>query len=161
MPDPAPELFATPADASRRADALSERWNALQNQALGPGARERGDVPSKLQNVIVSDRKRFRSFIRSPTFGLRGALLPHGVRQGDYETLQRWYAKYALRARQLADALPGGEPLSRAAAPAKLPQRDSLQWLGTLGGRVATAVIVVLVVAGIKQVFSGRSRDDA
>lgn len=154
------ELFATPADASRRADVLSDRWNALQNQAMGPAAQARPDVPPKLQEVIMSDRARFRDFIRSPTFGLGGALLPHGVRQGDYETLERWHTKYSQRAAQLAQALPGGERLAAAAAPPQLPGRDRLTWVSDIGYRVAVGVAVVGIVAALKVLFTGKLKSE-
>lgn len=143
MGDGAKELFATPADASRRADALLGRWNALKAQALGPGSVEREDVPKELRDRIFSDAKRFREFITRPTFGLLGAALPHGVRMGDYEKLARWYETYSKRAAELAAALPD-EELHAKAKPLDLPTRDDLTWVPTLGRNLA----VVLGIAG-------------
>lgn len=116
------EWFATPGDASRRADALSARWNALVAQAHGPGAKSRSDIPTELQEQIVRDQKRFRNFITSPTFGLYGMVVPRGwAPDADYEKLVRWHRKYKRRAKQVADALPMGETLVPEATPVKLP----------------------------------------
>lgn len=147
MSDPTREFFATPGEASRRGDALSDRWNALQNQAMGPGTKPRKDVPEKLQKQIMADRKRFRSFIRRPTFGTYGAYVPRDLLTTDYETLVRWYKKYRLRAQQLRDALPGGEALSKQARPKKLPEYvPPGPYALAIGGRLAAAAAVVAVV---------------
>lgn len=121
MGAPPQEFFATPADASRRADALSGRWNVLVAQALGPSAHPRSDIPKGIQDAIIADRKRFREFITRPTFGLGGAFLPRGVRQGDYEKLALWYKTYLRVATTLKNALPPGEELRRGAWPVGLP----------------------------------------
>ena len=159
--EPETEMFATPGDALRRANALSDRWNALQNQALGPAVKPRSDVSTKLQDQIMSDRKRFRRFITRPTFGVWGALVPQGVADTDYDVLGKWYDKYALRARQLRQELAKtGKTLSRGAQPKTLPRNvfteplirdpgsfaDDLQKKVAVGLGVVGAAFIALVI---------------
>lgn len=146
------EWFATPEDASRRADKLSAKWNALVNQALGPGTTPRGDVPSGLQEQILRDRKRFRNFINSPTFGLYGMVIPRGISpDADYAKLVRWYRKYKRRAKQLADALPVGETLSSGARPVELPKFGVSDRMGKMGRDVAILLgVSAAIFLGVK-----------
>lgn len=150
MSDGGTELFATPQDASDRVDALNDRFNALQNQAHGPGLKGRTDVPKKLRDKIQSERAKFRKFARRPLFGLWGAYLPRALRTGDYEMLERWNAQHKRLADLLKQALPAGEVLRKAAKPKKLPRQDIKTPL--VGG------ISLLAAAGLGWLFLSRPR---
>jgi len=158
-PKPPPvetELCASPQDAQDRADALLDRWNALVSQAVGPSLRGRQDVPPLLRKQLISDRARFKTFITSPTFGMGGVLWPREwedlqVVASDYATLQKWYAKYDLRAQQVAKALPAGESLTPEATPQDLPRKttptENLELASKLAVNIAVGVGVVGAVA--------------
>lgn len=110
-------LMSNPVDIDAAAAQLMNKWNALLGQALGPSARGRQDIPEALRALIVSDRKRFRTFVRRPLFW---------ANPWHQELMAKWAAKYKLRARQVAEALPRGEALSAKAQPAPLPLRDDI-----------------------------------
>lgn len=156
-PPPKTELFASPQDAQDRADALLDKWNVLFSQAVGPSLQGRSDVPKPLQEQITSDRARFRTFITRPTFGLFGALDPQALEDyqrvnTDYATLKKWYSKYALRARQVADALPQEEDLAPEAEPEALPRQttriENLELVSLTARKLALAAGVA-VAAGL------------
>lgn len=153
-PPPKPELFASPQDAQDRADALLDKWNSLINQAVGPSLRGRDDVPKALQKQIISDRARFRTFITRLTFGLFGALDPQEFEEfqkvpTDYATLKKWHAKYELRARQVADALPKGERLVPEAEHEALPRKTtSIENLELASKAARTLALALGVAAG-------------
>lgn len=130
---PPGEYYASEQQIQDRANALLERWNALQNAAFGPSVNPRPDVSPKLQDQIFKDRQRYRKFVTRPMF------LP-----GDYSTtLRKWYSKYALRAKQLAAELGSLPPAAR---PQQLPRQltsdDALASLkrGAMG--VSTGLVV-------------------
>lgn len=157
---PKTELFATPGDASKRADQLLDRWNALQNQALGPGVKPRSDIPRWLQTAIVNDRKRYRTWIQKP-LGLWGALVPQGMSESaDYAQLKRWFAKYETRARQLASKLPPGEALAGRARPESLPRKTSvIENLESAAlGAQALGYGVLILAGGVALLSLARSR---
>ncbi len=138
MGEPAKELFANPFEIQRRADALLRRWNELQNQALGPAAKSREDVPASIQDRILRDRKRYRKLVTRPNFA-------------DYEALGLWYQTYRRRARQLAEALPAGESLNQSARPQALPGKKDLGVALSEFGR--DLAITVGVVGGVFLAF--------
>lgn len=167
MPPPPPdtELFASPQDAQDRADALLDKWNGLVNQAVGPSARGRQDVPPLLRKQLISDRARFKTFITSPTFGMGGVLWPQEwedlqVVASDYATLQKWYAKFALRAQQVAAALPAGESLTPEATPEQLPRKttptENLELASNLAVNFAMGAAVIGGVALLVAILRSR-----
>lgn len=166
-PPPKTEFFASPQDAQDRADALLDRWNALINQALGPGARRRGDVPKNLQEQIINDRARYRSFITRPTFGMGGVLWPREwedlqVVESDYKTLQRWYDKYQLRAKQVVDVLPQGEPLLPEAEHEDLPRKttptENLELASKAARNLAIGVAIAAAAGGLAAILWSRAK---
>lgn len=161
------ELFASPQDAQDRADALLDSWNALIHQAVGPSSRGRQDIPPLLRKQIISDRARFKTFITSPTFGMGGALLPQewadsALLATDYATLQKWYAKYDLRARQVAAALPASESLAPEAQPRELPRKttpvENLELASNLARNVAIGVGAIAASALLLSLLWKRSK---
>lgn len=152
------ELFASPQDVQRRAATLLNRWNALINQAVGPSARGRSDVPQKLQAQLVSDLARYRKLLDDPLFGFYGVLAPQSLEdtKSSYSLLKRWYAKYRLRAQQVQAALPKGEALSKGAAPKSMPRQrsavENLERAATTGKLLligAASVLAVLAALAI------------
>ena len=107
------ETLLTPAEASRALDATSEAWHVLQNAALGRGAVPRSDVPSKVQDAIVTDAAAYQKWVDS--LGLWDALT------NDYGAeLSMWRRRYALDRSALIKALPT----------ASVPQLEPTRGLG-------------------------------
>ncbi len=151
------ELFASVADVNARADKLLAQWSTLQNQALGPAVTPRPDIPKWLQSGIIGDRKRYREWITSPTFGMWGALVPQDLtifdvnlsKSSDYAQLKRWYAKYSKRAAALAKALPPGEDLAQGARPVSLPRQTTVVENLESATKAAQSVGWALLVVGV------------